>query len=73
MSVVVYNNEPIENALKRLHREVMIEEILDKLKDKQYFVKKSVIRSEQKKVWMKTKRRGRSAARKLRRKGASVL
>lgn len=73
MSVVVYNNEPIENALKRLHREVMIEEILDKLKDKQYFVKKSVVRSEQKKVWMKTKRRRRSATRKLRRKGASVL
>lgn len=69
MSVVVYNNEPIENALKRLHREVMIEEVLDKVKEKQYYIKKSKYRSEFKQQWAKRKKRRRTETRRKRRRG----
>lgn len=69
MSVVVYNNEPIENALKRLHREVMIEEVLDKVKEKQYYIKKSKTRSEFKQQWAKRKKRRRTETRRQKRRG----
>lgn len=69
MSVVVYNNEPIENALKRLHREVMIEEVLDKVKEKQYYIKESKHRSEFKQQWAKRKKRRRTETRRKRRRG----
>jgi len=73
MSVVVYQNEPIENALKRLHREVMIEGILDKVREKQHHIKKSEKNAEKKRIWAKTKKRRRAATRKLRRKGINIL
>ena len=41
MSVIVHANENIDSALKRLHREVMREKILETYREKAYRVKPS--------------------------------
>ncbi len=63
MGVIVHANEPIDNALKRLHREVMRESILETFKSKVYYIKKSVIEAQKRREWKKMKRRRRRAAR----------
>lgn len=63
MSVIVHQNENIDAALRRLHREVMREKVLETLKLKQYRVKKSELEIEKRRIWAKMKRRRRTAAR----------
>ena len=41
MAVIVHSNENIDSALKRLHREVLREKILETYRNKQYRIKKS--------------------------------
>ncbi len=66
MSVIVHQNENVDAALRRLHREVMREKILETLKSKQYRIKKSELQIEKRREWAKMKRRRRSAARRAR-------
>ncbi len=66
MSVIVHQNENIDIALKRLHREVMREKLLETLKLKQYRIKKSELMIEKRREWAKMKRRRRTAARRAR-------
>ncbi len=63
MSVIVHSNENVDSALKRLHREVLREKILETYRSKQYRVKKSLLDIQKRKEWAKMKRRRRSAAR----------
>jgi len=63
MAVIVHANENIDSALKRLHREVMREKILETYRDKVYRVKKSEEKIEKRREWAKQKRRRRAAAR----------
>ncbi|MBP5204244.1 30S ribosomal protein S21 [bacterium] len=63
MSVIVHSNENIDSALKRLHREVLREKILETYKNKVYRVKKSSLAIEKRREWAKMKRRRRAAAR----------
>ena len=63
MAVIVHANENIDSALKRLHREVMREKILETYRDKVYRVKKSEEKIEKRREWAKQKRRRRTAAR----------
>ena len=64
MAVIVHQNENIDAALKRLHREVLREKVLEDARDKQYRIKKSELDSEKRRAWRKTKKRRRSARRK---------
>lgn len=63
MAVIVHSNENIDSALKRLHREVLREKILETYRDKQYHVNKSDLEIEKRREWAKMKRRRRAAAR----------
>ena len=63
MSVMVHQNENIDAALKRLHREVMREKVLETLKLRQYRIKKTELQSEKRREWAKMKKRRRTAAR----------
>ena len=63
MSVIVHSNENIDSALKRLHREVLREKILETYKSKVYRVKESSLDIEKRREWAKMKRRRRAAAR----------
>jgi ribosomal protein S21 len=63
MSVIVHSNENIDSALKRLHREVLREKILDTYREKQYRTKKADEKIQKRREWAKMKRRRRSAAR----------
>jgi ribosomal protein S21 len=63
MAVIVHSNENIDSALKRLHREVLREKILETYRDKQYRVKKSDEEIQKRREWAKMKRRRRTAAR----------
>ncbi len=63
MAVMVHQNENIDAALKRLHREVMREKVLETLKFRQYRIKKSELQSEKRREWAKMKKRRRAAAR----------
>lgn len=63
MAVIVHANENIDSALKRLHREVMREKILETFREKVYRVKPSLLKIQKRKEWAKMKRRRRSAAR----------
>jgi len=63
MSVIVHSNENIDSALKRLHREVLREKILDTYREKQYRAKKADEKIQKRREWAKMKRRRRSAAR----------
>jgi len=66
MAVNVHANEQIDSALKRLHREVLREKILEVYRNRRYFVKPSVAGVEKRREWAKQKRRGRAAARRAR-------
>ena len=63
MAVIVHANENIDSALKRLHREVMREKILETYRDKVYRIKKSEEKIEKRREWAKQKRRRRAATR----------
>ena len=63
MAVIVHANENIDSALKRLHREVLREKILETYRDKQYRTKKSDEEIQKRREWAKMKRRRRTAAR----------
>jgi ribosomal protein S21 len=63
MAVIVHANENIDSALKRLHREVMREKILETFRDKVYRIKKADLEIQKRKEWAKMKRRRRAAAR----------
>jgi len=63
MAVIVHANENIDSALKRLHREVMREKILETYREKAYRIKKASLDIQKRREWAKMKRRRRSAAR----------
>lgn len=63
MAVIVHHNENIDSALKRLHREVMREKILETYRDRTYHIKKSAAAIAKRREWSKQKRRRRTAAR----------
>lgn len=66
MAVIVHPSENIDSALKRLQREVLREKILETYRNKSYRIKDSVIESEKRRAWAKTKRRRRRASRRAR-------
>ncbi|MGI5897641.1 MAG: bS21 family ribosomal protein [Candidatus Dojkabacteria bacterium] len=66
MSVIVHSNENIDSALKRLHREVLREKILETYKNKTYRIRKADLKIAKRKEWAKMKRRRRAAARRAR-------
>jgi ribosomal protein S21 len=63
MAVSVHKNENLDSALKRLHREVLREKVLEVFRNRRYFVKPSVEGVEKRREWAKQKRRRRTAAR----------
>lgn len=63
MAVVVHPNENIDSALKRLHREVLREKILETYRNKVYYVRDAVSKSDKRREWAKMKRRRRTAKR----------
>ena len=63
MAVIVHANENIDSALKRLHREVMREKILETYREKVYRIKPSILKAQKRREWAKMKRRRRTAAR----------
>jgi ribosomal protein S21 len=63
MSVIVNDNMPLDLALRLLWREAMREGIIQKLQANRYFVGRSQVRHDSKKIYSKIKRRKRAAAR----------
>lgn len=63
MSVIVHANENIDSALRRLHREVLREKVLESYRNKVYRVKDSELDIEKRREWSKMKRRRRTAKR----------
>lgn len=63
MSVIVHDDMPIDLALRLLWREATREGVIDKLQTNRYYVKPTAIKHDKKKVWIKTKKRRRKAAR----------
>ncbi len=63
MSVIVHSNENIDSALKRLHREVLREKILETYREKQYRSKEADEKIQKRREWAKMKRRRRAASR----------
>lgn len=63
MAVIVHANENIDSALRRLHREVLREKILETYRNKVYRIKKSDLEIQKRREWAKMKRRRRAAAR----------
>ncbi len=63
MAVIVHANENIDSALKRLHREVLRERILETFRNRAYRVKKADLKIQKRREWAKMKRRRRTAAR----------
>ena len=63
MAVIVHANENIDAALKRLHREVLREKILETARNNAYRIKKAELLSEKRREWAKMKRRRRTARR----------
>lgn len=66
MAVIVHANENVDSALKRLHREVLREKILETFRNKAFRIKKSELDIEKRRAYAKTKRRRRQASRKNR-------
>lgn len=64
MSVIVHPNENIDNALKRLQREVIREKVLEEYKKRAYRIKESDLEIEKRKAYKKTKTRRARARRK---------
>lgn len=67
MAVNVHSNENVDSALKRLHREVLREKILESYRNKVYRIKSSQLDSDKRREWSKMKRRRRTAARRNKR------
>ena len=63
MAVIVHSNENVDTALKRLHREVLREKVLETSREKAYRIKKVVEKREKRREWAKMKRRRRAARR----------
>jgi ribosomal protein S21 len=63
MAVIVHANENIDSALKRLHREVMREKILETYREKVFRIKSSDLKAQKRREWAKMKRRRRTARR----------
>ena len=63
MAVIVHANENIDSALKRLHREVLRERILETFRNRVYRIKKAELKIQKRREWTKMKRRRRTAAR----------
>ncbi|MCD4811560.1 30S ribosomal protein S21 [bacterium] len=63
MAVIVHANENIDSALKRLHREVLRERILETFRNRTYRIKKADLKIAKRREWAKMKRRRRTAAR----------
>ena len=63
MAVIVHANENIDNALKRLHREVMRDKILETYRNKTYRIRKSSLAADKRREWAKMKRRRRTSSR----------
>lgn len=63
MAVIVHANENVDAALKRLHREVLREKVLDTAREKAYRLKKVIEEREKRREWAKMKRRRRAARR----------
>ncbi len=66
MAVIVHSSESIDNALKRLHREVLREKILETFRENATFVSKSSKEADKRREWRKMKRRRRAATRRAR-------
>ena len=66
MSVIVHSNENIDSALKRLHREVLREKILETFKNKAFRIREADLDIAKRKEWAIRKRRRRTAARRAR-------
>lgn len=69
MTIIVHKNEPVDNALKRLHSEAVRENIFNTVNDKRYHIKPSEKKSVMKRELKKRKRRRRAAKRRIRNKG----
>jgi ribosomal protein S21 len=69
MSVVVNADEPIDAALRRLHREVLRENIMDTLKERTMYRTDSQRLASVKKEFAKRKRKRRQALRRRASKG----
>lgn len=63
MAVIVHANENIDAALKRLHREVLREKVLERARFKAYRITKPELQAEKRREWAKMKRRRRTARR----------
>ena len=63
MAVIVHSNENVDTALKRLHREVLREKVLETSREKAYRIKKVIEKREKRREWAKMKRRRRAARR----------
>jgi ribosomal protein S21 len=68
MSVVVHDDMPIDLALRLMWREATRERVLEKREANRYFVPATTQRHLKRKIWAKTKKRRRAAARKQRNK-----
>jgi ribosomal protein S21 len=69
MSVIVPDGMSIDQSLKLLWREAIRENIPNTIQKNRYRITETEKKHEKKKLWMKTKRKRRSANRSLRRKG----
>jgi ribosomal protein S21 len=69
MSIIVHRDEPVDEALKRLHREALRENIFEVLNAKRYRIRPGEDAAAKRREWRKRKRRLRSARRKSRNKG----
>ncbi len=65
MSVAVHDDMSIDLALRLLWREATREGVMEKLEARRYYVPKTKLVHEKRKIWEKTKRRSRSAARRI--------
>lgn len=63
MAVTVHPNENIDSALRRLHREVLREKILETYRNKQYHIPKADEDRAKRREWRKMKRRRNAANR----------
>lgn len=63
MAVIVHANENIDTALKRLHREVLREKVLERSRFKAYRITGTELEREKRREWKKMKRRRRTARR----------
>jgi ribosomal protein S21 len=68
MSILVHKNEPIDEALKRLHGESIRENIFNAVNEKRYRIKPTEKRCAKRREMKKRKRKRRKALRRVRNK-----